>query len=297
MQNLPIEFVVTDVTKNSTLHFSYNFDIISSISLNEGNKIDLNQTFPIQALEISLAGKTSNPNISVSIDAVTRLLTLNCLYITDTFPHMKGDTKTTCLVIEGYSNENVNKERVLIFLPMNPSTTTQNLFYPLETAIVNENNNVQLDLNRFIPSADIGQDYYQYYTHTDDSGVLFHVVFFENSYLGYSAALTIPTNATGYTSSEVVVINKSNTLALHHTNMNNQFEDNIYIDCVPVEVINQKEENYMQVNITQGSYMEQMLTMFSYMILLTLIVYGIYYFYIYVSKSTKDPTVQPAVPP
>jgi len=291
MQNLPIEFVATDVTKNSTLHLSYNFDIISSISLNEGNKLDLNQKFPIQALEISLAGKTSNPNISVSIDAVKRLFTLNCLYITDTFPHMTGDTNTTCLVIEGYSIQNVNKERVLIFLPMNPSTTTKNVFYPLETAIVNQNNNVQLDLNKFIPSADIGRDYYQYYPHTDDSGVLFHVVFFENSYLGYSAALTIPTNPTGYTSQAVVAIQKSSTLALYHNNMNNQFEDNIYIDCVPVDVINQKEQKYMKEIISNATHMTVALQVIFWIVFVSIMVYSIYYFYMYFSNSSKEPTV------
>jgi hypothetical protein len=288
MQNLPIEFKVTDVRDDITLHLSYNFDMISSIDFNEGNTLGINQSFPIQALEISLAGRTSNPNISVSINSVTRLFTLNAVYITDTYPHMVDDTLKKCFVIEGYSNENVSKERVLIFLPMNPSTTTQNLFYPLETAIVNENKNVQLNLNQFIPSADIEQDYYQYYTHTDDSGVLFHVVFFTHSYLGYSGTLTIPTNPTGYTSGEVDIVSKSKALALHHTNMNNQFEDNIYIDCVPVDVINQEKEKYMQMNISNATYMTDMLVILSYMIALSLIVYGIYYFYIYVSRPAKE---------
>jgi hypothetical protein len=72
--------------------------------------------------------------------------------------------------------------------------------------------------------------------------------------------------------------------------MNNQFEDNIYIDCVPVDVINQEQEKYMQMNISHATYFTDMLVILSYMIALTLIVYGIYYFYIYVSKPVKEVT-------
>lgn len=290
MQNLPIEFSVTDVVVNPTFHLSYNFDMISSFDIVNTSYIDIEQSFPIQALQLNLAGRTSNPNISVSMDAVTRLFTLNTVYITDVYPHMKEDNPSKCFVIEGFSIENVNKEKVLIFLPMNSSTTTNNLFYPIETAIVN-NSVHELNLNNFIPSLDISTDYYSYYKHTDDSGCLFHVVFFSKSSLGYSDALTIPTNSTGYSSEEVVVVNKANILALHHTNMNNQYEDNIYIDCVPVDILNKPEETYMQVNESHATYYMDMLIILAYMIALTFVVYGIYYFYIYITAPSGSAPV------
>jgi len=287
MENLPIEFNETEVVANSTLHLSYNFDIISSIEVSPKDQLDIVQKNPIQALQISLAGKTSNPNISVSMDAVTRLFTLNMAYITDLYPHMKTDPKQLSFVIEGYSIENVSKEKVLIFLPMNPTATTKNIFNPLETAIVNQNNNVQLDLNDYIPSVDINEDSYSYYQHTDDTGCLFHIVFFSNSSLGYSTALKIVANPSGYATEKVATVRRANTLALHHSNMNNEFEDNIYIDCVPVDVVNKTEEKYMQINPMTATYFTDILVLFAYMIAISLVVYGIYSFYIYYNPPVK----------
>ncbi len=288
MQNLPIAFDVTDVVVNPTLHLSYNFDIISSIQVNTNSALDIDQTTPIQAVQIELAGKTSNPNISVSMDATTRLFTLNTIYLTDTYPYMKGDNPGKCLVIEGFSLENVNREKVLLFLPMQPTSTTKNKFNPLEMAIVNLSNVLELDLNSFIPSIDITKDYYSYYKHTDNAGCLFHIVFFHSSSLGYTNALQIPTNPPGYESEEVRTVNQCKTLAVHHTNMDNQYEDNIYIDCVPVDLVNQTDKKYMQIGEGQSTYLLDMLITLVYMIVLSLIVYGIYSFYIY---NTKPPAI------
>jgi hypothetical protein len=70
--------------------------------------------------------------------------------------------------------------------------------------------------------------------------------------------------------------------------MTNQFEDNIYIDCVPVDVVNKKEETYMQVDKMSANYFTDMIVIFTYMIAISLLVYGIYYFYIYMGKPTKS---------
>jgi len=290
MQNLPIEFSDTDVVVNPSCHFSFNFDLISSIELGTLKQLDIQQTNPIKALQISLAGRTSNPNMSISIDSVTRLFTLNSVYITDTYPRKANAAKELCFVIEGYSIENVNKEKILVFLPMKPTNTTNNLFYPLETAINNQTQNQEINLNHYIPTTNIATDYYSYYRHTDDVGCLFHVVFFANSSLGYTSAFTVVATPAGYASEENMVIHKSSTLALHHNNMNNQFEDNIYIDCVPVDVVNQTEEKYMQINQMNATYFTDMLMVLSYMIALSLLVYGIYYFYIYMSSPKKVTT-------
>jgi hypothetical protein len=285
---LPIAFIDTDVVTNPTLHLSFDFDLITSIVLNEGTALNIQQSTPIQAMEISLAGRTSNPNISVAIDAVTRLFTLNSLYLTDTFPYIGTAPNKKCFVIEGYSLQNNNNEKVLIFLPMNPTTDPNNVFYPLENAIANETNNIQVNLNLFIPNVNINTDYYSYYNYTDKTGCLFHIVFFNNSYLGYSGVLNIPVNA-GYTSPQGATASTSTLLALHHPKMTDQFQDNIYIDCVPVDLLNQQEDTYMQSNTDRSGYFKHMIVLFTYMIALALIVYSIYYFYIYMSKPKVIP--------
>jgi hypothetical protein len=288
--NLPIEFDSVRVVKNSSLHLSFNFDIISSIQVNQEGTLDITQKTPIKATEISLGGRTSNPNISVSINAVTRLFTLNAAYITDLYPRIKDDPKTKCFIIEGYSIENVTKEKVLLCLPMSLVTNTTNVFHPLENAIMNRENNLQLNLNQYIPKSDIKTDYYNYYTNTDEVGNLIHVVFFSQSELGYTSAFTTPVNPPGYTTNKVVVVSKTTTLALNHTNMTTQFEDNIYIDCVPVDVVNQEEKNYLQINKTNATYLTDFLTLLCSMFAIGIIVYGIYYFYIYMSTPTKEVT-------
>lgn len=285
---LPIAFIDTDVVKNPTLHLTFDFDLITSIVLNEGTALNIQQSTPIQAMEISLAGRTSNPNISIAMDAVTRLFTLNSLYLTDTFPYIGPETNKKCFVIEGYSLQNNNNEKVLIFLPMNPTTNPKNVFYPLENAIANETNNIQVNLNLFIPNVSIDTDYYSYYNYTDKTGCLFHIVFFNNSYLGYSGVLNIPVNP-DYTSPQGATASQSTLLALHHPKMTDQFQDNIYIDCVPVDLLNQQEDTYMQSNTDRSGYFKHMIVLFTYMIALALIVYSIYYFYIYMSKPKGIP--------
>jgi hypothetical protein len=287
MPNLPIEFSDNNVVVNSTCHLSFNFDQISSIEVDTVEEMDIKQPTPIKAMHLELAGRTSNPNISVSLSSVTRLFTLNSIYITSAYPRNKKDQKKICFVIEGYSIENVDKERVLIFLPMNPVSTTNNLFYPIESTILNQTVMESLNLNTFIPNINIETDAYSYFTHPDDSGTLFHMVVFSNSSLGYSAQFSVPSNS-GYEAPEVKILNKSTTLALHHNNMTNQFEDNIYIDCVPVDVVNKKEETYMQVDKMSANYFTDMIVIFTYMIAISLLVYGIYYFYIYMGQPNKS---------
>ena len=192
--NIPIEFDSVRIVENSTLHLSYNFDILSSIQVNQEGTLDIKKRTPIKATEISLGGRTSNPNISVSLNAVTRLFTLNSVYITDTYPRIRTDAKSKCFIIEGYSVENISKEKVLICLPMTLVTNTTNLFHPLERAITNRDNNIQLNLNKFIPNSNITTDSYNYYKNTDDLGNLIHVVFFSQSELGYTSAFTTPVN-------------------------------------------------------------------------------------------------------
>jgi hypothetical protein len=291
MANIPLEFTTMDIVKNDTLHLAYRFDILDKVERVD-SKIDIDQDIPIKAIQLNLSGKTSNPSISVSIDGKTHLFTLQCAYITDNYPHLKDAVTDCAFVIEGYSIQNVKKERVLLFLPMTKTVETNNIFYPLEQTLVNKTPLNGLTFDDYIPNKQLETDAYTYYSHTDNNGVFFHVLFFQSSPLQYTTALLIPRNDKGYVSDYKVTTYQTATLAKMPESMNVPFEDNIYIDCVPVNYEKKKVKRYMDFAKNAGNMYVKMLTYLVYVIILTLVVYGIYYIYIYSSssKSSKSPT-------
>jgi hypothetical protein len=286
MANLPISFGKTDIVNNTSLHMSYTFDKILSVETSI-SELPLVQDYKIKALKINLEGKTSNPSISVAIDSNTRLFTLNTCYVTDIYPHEKEVTTYKAFVIEGYSVENINKEKVMIFLPMTEISETNNLFFPLEKAILEKETNKKiengLDLNDFIPSTSLDTDTFTYYKHSDNNGTFFHIIYFKTSNLSYTAALAanVPVNTTPYSSPSQVMNYKSTIVAKQHSSMTNDYEDNIYIDCVPVDLLEQNKKKYLKVDNKYAKKFNHFLIYIAYFIILTLIVYGIYYIYIY----------------
>lgn len=283
MTNVPIKFRAIDAIENETLHLSYVFDYLNQIET-EIAVLPIKQETPIKALHIELNGKTSNPNISVSVEGETRLFTLNSAYITDRYPYFIDAVLDKAFVIEGYSTKNITKERVLIFLPMTVTSETTNVFYPLEQSIVNKTPIKGLTFDDYIPSIDIKNDYYIYYTFTDSEGCIYHMLYFTKTSLQYTSALKIPKNEDAYNSTIKANLYKCATVAKRHDNMNSQFEDNIYIDCVPVDIKNQQILKYMKYTDKIGGYYNDVLLYLVYVIMLTLVVYGIYYIYIYISK-------------
>jgi hypothetical protein len=290
MSNLPITFGKTSITKNPTLHLSYNFDKILSVE-SSISQLPITQTYVISALKLDLEGKTSNPNISVSIDSITRLFTLNTCYVTNKYPHKKDANLYKCFIIEGYSIEHVNKERVMICLPLAKGTDTKNLFVPLERSIL-EKSKIEngLDLNDYIPSTTVDTDTFVYYKHSDNNGIVFHMIYFDTSRLSCTDALILPENKDEYTSTANTKNQQSIIIPKRHTNMTNQFEDNIYIDCVPVDFIEQNAKSYLRIDDKYADKFKDYMVYFVYFIILTLVVYGIYYIYIY---STKPPLPSP----
>jgi hypothetical protein len=275
MANVPIEFRTFDIVRNDTLHLSYVFDVITKV-ISSVDTLPVKQETSIKAMKLELEGKTSNPNISVAIDGSTYLFSLISAYITDTYPHIKGAITDIAFVIEGYSIENVTKERVLIFLPMTKTTDTKNVFYPLEQAIINKTSMKGISFNDFIANSNMETDYFNYYNHTDNDGVYYHLVYFNTSPLQYTVALQIPKNEGIYYSTYKGNSYKTATLAKRHDNMTTQYEDNIYIDCVPVELENQTIIKYMKSSEAIGEYYSEMLMYIVYIVILTLVVYGIY---------------------
>ena len=172
---------------------------------------------------------------------------------------------------------------------MKKTNQTNTLFYPFEQAIVNKSPIKGFTLDEYIPDTKLDTDYYTYYLHTDKDGILFHILYFDKSRLEYTSALKIPENDNSYTSTIKIANFRSASLPKRHDNMTTNYEDNIYIDCVPVELENQKVQKYMQVSDQFSSYYSDMLTYLVYIIILSLIVYAIYWFHMYTSKTEVSP--------
>lgn len=275
MSNIPIEFEPAEIVRNDTFHLSYVFDVIHSIETSLGT-LPIQQEYMINALQINLSGKTSNPNISLSLDGVTKLFTLNTAYITDTYPHIKDSKKEASFVIEGYSIQNLTKERILLFLPMTKTTKTNNVFYPLEQSIINKTPIKGLTFDDYIKKDDIITDFYTYYNYKDNDGTLYHIIYFNNSTIKYTTSLKIPKNDAPYNSKNKIANYKTTSLPKRHDKMDSKYEDNIYIDCVPVEIENQKVAKYMKVSEKIGSYYAEFFIYIVYVVILVLVVYGIY---------------------
>jgi hypothetical protein len=297
MANIPLVIDESDIRTNDTVHLSFAFSVIDKVD-SSVSTLPIEQAIPIKALQLSLYGKTSNPNISLSSDGITRLYTLETGYITDKCPHIKTTVIDKAFIIEGYSIDKVNKERILIYLPMKIGTDTTNPFYPLEQSILNKTNMNGFTFNTFIPLTNLGTDYYTMFSHTDRDGIKFINVYFNASSLLYSSALTskIPVNSGEYKSEYKLTHFKSKTLAKQHNNINSSFEDNIYIDCVPVELENKKVIQYMSFSYNADSIYMDMLLYIVYIITMTIVVYSIYYIYIY-SSGSKSGSVTPSASP
>lgn len=294
MANLPVVFDSIDAIENDTLRFSYVFDVISKVEKQSGGgQLPIQQATPIKALALNLEGRTSNPNMSISIHGETHLFTLQNAYITDTYPHAKDANVTNSFVIEGFSIKNVNKERVLLFIPMTTTNDTKNIFYPLEQHIIDNTKPLKsLTFDDYIPTNQ-DSNFYSYFQYTDTDSTLYRILYFKKSTLQHTSALNPilePFKNTNYTVvSNKLTLYKTSSPAKRQNSMNSQHEDNIYIDCVPVEIENKKISKYMQYKEDSGSYYTEILMILVYIVILSAVVAGIIKMYYWLNPPVAKP--------
>ncbi len=150
-----------------------------------------------------------------------------------------------------------------------------------------------LDLNPFIP-----KKRFSYYTY--ENVTKYHVAFFEESDLKYSASLSIPdfevvgTAKPAYPKTpNIETLSLSKDTPVYRKALSDTFQDNIYIDCVPVDLL-EKPKNYTKLELGAAGFKANkfidMLVIMAYMILLILLVYGLYKLGMWVNSMTKSPT-------
>ncbi len=224
------------------------------------------------------------------------------------------NTKLYSLVIEGYSTADVQKQKVFIFIPIDStgsSISSTNSFDGFNTIFTYLNNNsgnvtsnsngtktiseLKLDINALIPD----ENYY-IYSKTDDNTVSFTVIFFDNSNLTSSAnTKAYLTTAFSNNDAEIIydgldgtgtpgsgtafevavrsfLLYKSKVKPTKKASISTSFEDNIYIDCQPVDIPNKKTSYYFQKLGGYGQFMQIGFVYLFSIMFISILVYSIY---------------------
>ena len=327
MSVCPFDFTNTIEQNIDMLSLSYSFDITSSITtvnttnpLNEG--VSMNQSPKVPAIILNLGGRTSKAVLSIGINGKLTTFNLYDAYITKVFPKIKKGSSYN-FVIEGIATKNVNGEKILIYIPLNPKLgtntvgTTGNPFYPIETALTSDSNTLtdiaselNVDFNKLIPT-----NKYYYHTYTDTSKTLYNIITFDESNLTYGTifgkilSASLDKKTTDYFS-EIKEKNNatiSYPLFMSITNpinqdiVTNSLDDNIYIDCQPTDLLNNEGGNYLQTSVkemvTLVAYLERAFPYIIIIVFLTLLIIFTLslssFFKKHFGSVTEDPLTKP----
>ena len=295
---VPISFVESDMIENSSLHLSFHFEQVSLDRSTANSDLEGKIVSDIKTLQLKLNEVVSNPSISISIDRKTSLFIVDTLHITDTFPYKTTKAESMALVLQGYNQQDVSGRKLLVFIPLMSGVKKENPFTELESDIATREGK-KINLNKFIPKTN-----FSYYKHTDRA-VLYDIVYFDTSDLQYTIVNTttddvkikVPTNTYSSTTAKPKV-NVSDSPPVERSVMNGSFEDNIYIDCVPVES-HEKPKNYLKIDPNYSGFnpgnIIDLLKVFASIIIIIFIILSVYW--LYLKYGPKDPASQQQVIP
>lgn len=284
--SLPIQFEEASRLEDPNLHMSYRFEEAYLTS-----KENSNIAGTIPSLLLSLENRSALPALSISSKGVTHLFTLQSVHLSHWYPYKTRPSDQVALVIEGTHQKNPS-EKLLLYIPVSKSATAKVPFQLIETTITTTPmTGTMLDLNPFIP-----KKRFSYYTY--ENVTKYHVAFFEESDLKYSATLSIPdfevvgTAKPAYPATpNIETLSLSKDTPVYRKALSDTFQDNIYIDCVPVDLL-EKPKNYTKLEVGAGGYRPNkfidMLVIMAYMILLILLVYGLYKLGMWVNTMTSS---------
>lgn len=311
MSALPLRFGENAWSYLDRTSFSYSFDKITGMKFNENSELPFNQVNKIPAIGIELEGRSANPNVSLSLNGITNLYNIQQLYICSHSPIVSDsatDSKKYSLVIEGYSQSDVQNKKILIFIPINnttPSGVITNGFDNFNTIInyiktsatnvvINTTDNTKSissldsDINGVIPKKS-----FYIYNKIDDSSVNYTVVFFDTSELTASASTLTYLNGVFNSNTAQIAYEALNSTSFEETTSTFLFykstvtptkkatitsysEDNIYIDCQPVDIPNKQPTYYFQKIGGYGEFLQVGFVYLFSIVFLSILVYAIY---------------------
>jgi hypothetical protein len=283
-KTFPFKFSSGSDAPTDSFLFNYAFNEINGIIINEASTLPINQNAKIPAFSIELDGKRAYPNVSIKLNGYTKLYTLYNLYITNKCPITTNNDSPNIysLVIECFSIDDIQKNKLLIFIPikLKSETTlyTQNKFEIFNsvfselssqnyTKITKNSDNTYTSeqkyaINDYIPSLERGSKMY-YYEYIDELNVQYDVLFFNStdSNLFFDQSIMNYFNIkfnnneenTKYRlenpnetaeSSYTLLSTESNPLI--STSIEITSSNNIYIDCQPTDLPQENKSFYIK---------------------------------------------------
>jgi hypothetical protein len=211
----------------------------------------------IKCLQLSVKGNLNEQAFAFTRNRRTQTYLLDTLYLAPLCPTYSNGPLSTptrqSLVIKGSSAEDT-KQVIYIYIPFETQTVEScmvqvNQFEKMNRVMVSslnigvvDINGINLDLNKMIPSTP-----YQYYEIINDKNNT--ILFFDTSSLVLDTFFqnVIPTKM----EYNQKTTNKTFTLYESMNGPENKritqgMEDNIYIDCMPVELVNEDKKTYLK---------------------------------------------------
>lgn len=258
MSVFPVVFTPADtsIVTEDTTNLSFFFEPLNVFSFFGGKGMPF--MFDAKGIQIFLQGKFIQPSFAFTRNRRTQNYMLDTLYLSPLCPTVSTGTlaKPTrpSLIIKGSMTENGKTQNIFLYIPFeNPTLeagTQVNTFEEMNKAIVTARSNedtkvtgTTIDLNAMIPKIPY------HYHELLDGGESNIIVFFESSSILLDASLSnlvkpdIKYN--GNTTNKTFTIYSSvNPPDMKRLNLG--IEDNIYIDCMPVELVNEDRKTFMK---------------------------------------------------
>ena len=258
MSDFPVVFTPADtsIMTEDTTNLSYLFNTIS------GFKIENKEPLPflpgILGVQLSIQGNFNEPSFAFTRNRRTQTYKLDSLYLAPFCPTFNivelPDPTRNSLVIKGSIAENGVQQTIFLYIPFEVQTVENcivqvNLFDKVNTLMVNAiNNNLKevkgtnIDLNKMIPKSP-----YQYYELVNDKKNV--IIFFDSSSLILSSTLVgmVPRKMeynTKTTNKTFTIYESTNPPEMRRITLG--MEDSIYIDCMPVELVNEDKKTFLK---------------------------------------------------
>jgi hypothetical protein len=256
MSVFPVVFTPadTEIVKEDTTNLSFFFEPINGFSFFERQLPFMNT----QCIQLFLQGKFIQPSFTFTRNRRTQSYMLETLYLSPLCPTVSTKKLTTptrnSFVMKGSMTENNKTQNIFMYIPFERQTleagTQVNTFDEMNKVIMNArlNDNTKvagttIDLNSMIPKT-------PYHYHELLSGGESNIIiFFESSsiLLDPSLIALIPPNIKyndNITNKTFTIYESVNPPDMKRITLG--MEDNIYIDCMPVELVNEEKKTFMK---------------------------------------------------
>jgi hypothetical protein len=258
MSDFPVVFTPADTTlvTEDTTNLSYLCPPIQGFRFTD--KVTLPFLPEAQGIQLALQGNFNEHAFAFTRHRRTQTYLLETLYLVPFCPTFSvtklTDPTRHALVVKGSVTENGVQQTLFLYIPFESQTVETcivqvNLFDKVNQLMVNALNNdvnditgTTIDLNKMIPKTP-----FHYYELMNDKKNI--ILFFDSSSLILDSAVIglIPSNM-DYNKKTT---NKTFTLyeSVNPPEMRRittGMEDNIYIDCMPVELVNEDKKTFMK---------------------------------------------------